>query len=103
MLVHCKGGQGRAGTIAARLLIDCGWTPADALAVVRATREGAVENRMQENFVSALVPLPEAVPSPSPAVIKDRAVGALLGLAVGDAIGTTLEFSRRDAKPPLRT
>lgn len=31
----------------------------------------------------------------------DRATGALLGLAVGDAIGTTLEFSRRDAQPPL--
>lgn len=33
--------------------------------------------------------------------IEDRAVGALLGLAVGDAIGTTLEFTTRDAQPPL--
>jgi len=33
--------------------------------------------------------------------IEDRAVGALLGLAVGDAIGTTLEFATRDAQPPL--
>jgi len=32
----------------------------------------------------------------------DRAVGALLGLAVGDALGTTLEFSGRDSKPPLK-
>jgi ADP-ribosyl-[dinitrogen reductase] hydrolase len=30
-------------------------------------------------------------------VIEERAVGALLGLAVGDALGTTLEFSARDA------
>jgi ADP-ribosyl-[dinitrogen reductase] hydrolase len=29
----------------------------------------------------------------------DRAEGALLGLAVGDALGTTLEFSRRDTRP----
>ena len=29
----------------------------------------------------------------------DRAVGALIGLAVGDALGSTLEFSRRDSKP----
>jgi ADP-ribosyl-[dinitrogen reductase] hydrolase len=29
----------------------------------------------------------------------DRARGALLGLAVGDALGTTLEFSRRDTLP----
>ncbi|TXM95364.1 ADP-ribosylglycohydrolase family protein [Methylobacterium sp. WL116] len=33
-----------------------------------------------------------------PAVL-DRARGALLGLAVGDALGTTLEFSRRDTLP----
>lgn len=29
----------------------------------------------------------------------DRARGALLGLAVGDALGTTLEFTRRDSRP----
>lgn len=31
----------------------------------------------------------------------DRALGCLIGLAVGDAVGTTLEFARRDAGPPL--
>jgi len=30
---------------------------------------------------------------------RDRALGALLGLAVGDALGTTLEFSPRDSQP----
>lgn len=30
---------------------------------------------------------------------QDRAVGALLGLAIGDALGTTLEFSQRDQLP----
>lgn len=29
----------------------------------------------------------------------DRARGALIGLAVGDALGTTLEFARRDSGP----
>lgn len=38
------------------------------------------------------------IPS-SPLSIADRAQGAWLGLAVGDALGTTLEFSRRDAEP----
>ena len=28
--------------------------------------------------------------------VRDRALGAFLGLAVGDALGTTLEFKRRD-------
>lgn len=31
--------------------------------------------------------------------LEDRAVGCLLGLAIGDALGTTLEFSERDAGP----
>lgn len=39
-------------------------------------------------------------PPQSPlADVRDRARGALLGLAVGDALGTTLEFSRRDTLP----
>ena len=33
--------------------------------------------------------------------IRDRARGALLGLAVGDAVGTTLEFKPRDSYEPL--
>lgn len=33
--------------------------------------------------------------------IRNRALGALIGLAVGDALGTTLEFEARDAKPPV--
>lgn len=32
---------------------------------------------------------------------RDRAVGSLLGLAVGDAVGTTLEFQPRDAHAPV--
>ncbi|WP_345820599.1 ADP-ribosylglycohydrolase family protein [Methylobacterium fujisawaense] len=33
--------------------------------------------------------------------VRDRALGAFLGLAVGDALGTTLEFETRDTKPPV--
>lgn len=33
--------------------------------------------------------------------VRDRALGAFIGLAVGDALGTTLEFETRDAKPPV--
>jgi ADP-ribosylglycohydrolase len=32
---------------------------------------------------------------------RDRAIGALVGLAVGDAVGTTLEFVTRDSCPPI--
>ncbi|MER2197192.1 ADP-ribosylglycohydrolase family protein [Methylobacterium brachiatum] len=33
--------------------------------------------------------------------VRDRALGAFIGLAVGDALGTTLEFEARDTKPPV--
>ncbi|MDP4002904.1 ADP-ribosylglycohydrolase family protein [Methylobacterium sp. NEAU K] len=33
--------------------------------------------------------------------VRDRALGALIGLAIGDALGTTLEFEARDTKPSL--
>ena len=31
---------------------------------------------------------------------EDRIVGSLLGLAVGDALGTTVEFQARDSFSP---
>jgi ADP-ribosylglycohydrolase len=39
--------------------------------------------------------------SAGPAAVEDRAIGAMLGLAVGDAVGTTLEFRARDSGEPL--
>jgi protein-tyrosine phosphatase len=51
VLVHCRGGLGRAGTIAARLLIELGAEPKEAIANVRAVRPGAIETDDQEEFV----------------------------------------------------
>lgn len=101
VLVHCKGGLGRAGTIAARLLVELGADPASAIRQVRTVRPGAIETGAQERFVLALPTLVEASPANDDKAIADRAAGALLGLVIGDALGTTLEFSARDAKPPV--
>jgi ADP-ribosyl-[dinitrogen reductase] hydrolase len=51
VLVHCRGGLGRAGTIAARLLIELGMEPTKAIEHVRAVRPGAIETSDQERFV----------------------------------------------------
>jgi ADP-ribosyl-[dinitrogen reductase] hydrolase len=51
VLVHCRGGLGRAGTIAARLLVELGMEPATAIASVRAVRPCAIETSDQERFV----------------------------------------------------
>jgi len=101
VLVHCKGGLGRAGTVAARLLIGMGIAPEAAVKSVRAARPGAIETSAQLAHVLAQTAVPEPVPDTSGAAIRDRAIGALLGLAVGDAVGTTLEFKARDSYPTL--
>ena len=101
MLVHCRGGLGRAGTVAARLLVELGARPADAIREVRRARPGAIETAGQERHVEGCWPADEREPSQDGESIRDRALGAFIGLAVGDAVGTTLEFERRDARPRL--
>jgi ADP-ribosyl-[dinitrogen reductase] hydrolase len=99
VLVHCKGGLGRAGTIAAILLTELGMYCERAVELVREARPGAIENRAQEIY--AMRTNIEGEPLPGGEYIKDRALGAMIGLAVGDALGTTLEFSARDSHPRL--
>jgi ADP-ribosyl-[dinitrogen reductase] hydrolase len=51
VLIHCKGGLGRTGTVAARLLVELGDSPDDAIRKVREARRGAIENVDQEQHV----------------------------------------------------
>lgn len=101
VLVHCKGGLGRAGTVAARLLVELGMAPDAAISEVRRVRPGAIETRTQEAHVERQRTIVEPLPATERERRLDRACGALLGLAVGDAVGTTLEFRRRDSYEPL--
>lgn len=43
----------------------------------------------------------DKAPTSGWADVRSRARGALLGLAVGDALGTTLEFTKRESTAPL--
>jgi hypothetical protein len=47
VLVHCKGGLGRAGMMAARLLVELGVAPDQAIREVRRARKGAIETPAQ--------------------------------------------------------
>ena len=51
IVLHCKGGVGRSGTIAALLLIEHGEENPNAIKNVRKKRQGAIENDLQEQFV----------------------------------------------------
>lgn len=51
VVVHCRGGLGRSGTIAACFLVARGRAPGEAIRLVRSARPGAVEVRDQEDFV----------------------------------------------------
>mgnify|MGYP001818103095 FL=1 len=54
IVVHCRGGIGRTGLVAARLLIELGEKPVPALDRVRAVSPGAVETAEQETYVLRL-------------------------------------------------
>jgi len=51
VVVHCRGGLGRAGMVAAMLLVIIGDKPERAIDRVRAIRPGALETIEQENYI----------------------------------------------------
>lgn len=91
VLLHCRGGLGRSGTIAARLLVELGWDAQQAIRAVRAQRPGAIETRAQEAHVlnTQVAPADESAAA--------RALGCILGGAVGDAFGYAIEFDHWNA------
>ncbi len=92
VVIHCRAGLGRAGTIAARLLTELGVPTAEAVSQVRRARPGAIQTSAQEDHVHAARLISDA---------QDRAcskrLGCLMGGAVGDAFGYCVEFDTLSA------
>jgi ADP-ribosyl-[dinitrogen reductase] hydrolase len=51
IVLHCRGGLGRTGMIAARLLVELGMDSRAAIAAIRYARPGAIQTREQEEYV----------------------------------------------------
>jgi ADP-ribosyl-[dinitrogen reductase] hydrolase len=86
IVIHCKGGLGRTGLIAAQLLIEFGATPNTAISSVRKARKGTIETQEQAQYVRQCQAVIDSQ--------YDQVLGCLLGGAVGDAFGYAVEFNR---------
>ena len=51
IFIHCRGGLGRTGTLAARILVEKGVTAPEAMNMIRLARPGAIETREQEKYL----------------------------------------------------
>ena len=60
VLLHCKGGLGRAGMMAARLLVELGMAPETAIRTVRRARKGAIETSSQLALVRRTLAITES-------------------------------------------
>lgn len=95
--IHCAGGVGRAGTVAGCFLVHQGATAPEAIATLHERRsQRCPENSAQERFIEAYAQDRRARWANSSrgrsASIESRVAGAVLGAAVGDAMGHPTEF-----------
>jgi ADP-ribosyl-[dinitrogen reductase] hydrolase len=105
--VHCRGGVGRTGLAVACWLQERGQTPDEALAdLADKWRSCAKSQRMPSSpetpeQVRWVKEWPIYRSKLHLQMTRERYRGALLGLAAGDALGTTLEFKPPGTFPPL--
>ncbi|TVR45942.1 MAG: hypothetical protein EA402_03525 [Planctomycetota bacterium] len=119
--IHCWGGHGRTGTVAGCYLLRQGCPLDEVFERMRearahdahlrsypcpqtdAQREVVRACAKEEAAMQASVYEPESAPVyqwwQPVAPVLNRPLGALLGLACGDALGTTLEFTRPGPLP----
>ena len=105
--LHCWGGIGRTGLVVACWLQEQGRTPNGALAELSAKwstvekiyrKPESPETSTQVDWIRNW---PQRRRSVQQLMVRDRYRGALLGLAVGDALGTTVEFKAPGTFKPI--
>ena len=91
IVVHCRGGLGRTGTIAGKLLVEFGDQPEDVISEIRKARPGSIETTAQEQYVRNCQPIRFSRLGESKT--EEQALACLLGGAIGDAFGYEVEFT----------
>ena len=89
IVVHCRGGLGRTGTVAGRLLVEFGEESEAAVRRIRTARQGSIETGAQERYVENCRPIAFVRVQRSK---EERALACLLGGAICDAFGFEVEF-----------
>jgi hypothetical protein len=105
--VHCRAGIGRTGTVIACHLIETGLTPHAALIRLNelwqgndraATWPDIPETTEQHDYVLAWTPSVDPTKAPdvmdAARTLRERFQGALVGLAVGDALAAHTQFRK---------
>jgi ADP-ribosyl-[dinitrogen reductase] hydrolase len=121
--VHCRAGIGRTGTVAGCLLVERGLAGGAALAELNRLWQGSArsaqwpvvpETDEQSEYVRNWTPLglaPDPEPERDPLLdpetlaaargLRERFLGALLGLAVGDAVAAATQYKRPGKFAPV--
>jgi ADP-ribosyl-[dinitrogen reductase] hydrolase len=112
--LHCRAGIGRTGTVVACHLIEQGLSPEAALGRLNELWQGndrsdtwpeVPETDEQRAFIRAYVPTADPTSSPevldAARTLRDRFQGALLGLAVGDALAAHTQFRKPGSFVPV--
>ncbi|MCB9632072.1 MAG: ADP-ribosylglycohydrolase family protein [Sandaracinus sp.] len=99
VVVHCRGGLGRAGTIGGLVLRTLGLDADETFARLRRRhRTHCPENDVQRAYVRRWVAdVVPGVPPPSTDAVDDHVAGAVFGAAIGDALGHPTEFLSTEA------
>ncbi len=89
LLIHCRGGIGRSGLMAAFVLLERGDDLRTAMATVREVRPGAIETLEQERFLARQLSMWNER--------AEKVRASFFGGAIGDSLGAEIEFWPLDA------